>query len=727
MKEDLTIFTGIDKMSLEDLKLQVAIMETFNCGTLTVEYIDSFKNRVQGITSKLFKSSKNRSKIAPNINNKRTAFTLSDSMSNELQKAIERYTGASREFLMERLLHNIRLRTGYDRTITDRMLISKAVVDKAYKYLKIDRNLSNNLNEMPHREKIEAVYRRYFERLAQKGGDLFNDLTEEQIQQFEKAVDEGISAMSANDKKYMQEALNINALTGEAVRKALTNSGFTAGIMVLMGQFGTYMAVTSIMHALFTIGLGITLPFGIYTGMSTFMGILGGPLAIIGLLGFTIYNMNNGSSKLDGELLSQLIFFSRATHGRSFSTYSLDNILEGMLEKSRKRIVELEENLDRIVVSEKNSVILDTSSYITKKEAKKLIDGRIDTLNRQFAEQREKYIKHAQNEMQKHDEKLQRKYLEELTEIRRNFKDKYTNKVRECNEARAALEKLKKGRANAEAQMEKSFYGEMHLMEEKYKAAITSIKDDFARKEEMYEIELHSRDKALMLIRKDLNNSLKEIDLWKNKHNDMITELSKIVDVEFDCENAERQLLSAIDNALNPVFNSLVINQEEQIEQIKHKLRNRYTRFGEDIIERMAVSELLIKILCSADKDDTGISINSAISNALLPEVAITEGVLKKIFIRTYGTVDKRKWTLGSMARRISKDAQNWRMNFSKNLDIIVDNRNNLAHGSIIKTENARLVLGILFDVPEPGYDMLLYLNKFLEQYDMNVTLCFIE
>jgi hypothetical protein len=87
--------------------------------------------------------------------------------------------------------------------------------------------------------------------------------------------------------------MNLETLSASSLRNAFLNSGLPiAGIAALQaGGFGTYLVLTTIMHAVFTSMLGITLPFAAYTTATSALAFLTGPVGVmlslsIGLLGY---------------------------------------------------------------------------------------------------------------------------------------------------------------------------------------------------------------------------------------------------------------------------------------------------------------------------------------------------------------------------------------------------------------------------------------------------------
>ena len=109
----------------------------------------------------------------------------------------------------------------------------------------------------------------------------------------EELLAKQIAEMSLEEKLEIQKALNLQNLSGSSLRSAFISTGLpVAGIAALQaGGFGTYLALTTVMHAVFTGILGITLPFAAYTGATSALSFLTGPAGIlislsVGVLGY---------------------------------------------------------------------------------------------------------------------------------------------------------------------------------------------------------------------------------------------------------------------------------------------------------------------------------------------------------------------------------------------------------------------------------------------------------
>ena len=89
-----------------------------------------------------------------------------------------------------------------------------------------------------------------------------------------------LSEMSEEQRRQVAQALRLDRVSGEVLWR-LFRTG-VLGVAVMQGLhaagFGVFLAATTVTHAIFTTLLGITLPFGVYTALTTTLGWLMGPV-----------------------------------------------------------------------------------------------------------------------------------------------------------------------------------------------------------------------------------------------------------------------------------------------------------------------------------------------------------------------------------------------------------------------------------------------------------------
>lgn len=297
-----TIFDGFDKISDREMCEQLATLETVTIRNIMSVY-----------------GTKAHDKVADTVNFIGSFFCKREVMNKPqvkeideiIRECVEELECEPRNRLEARLKKTLSERCGVRDKDVDEEKLSIAVVDRAADYFAIDRILSPA-------EKVDAVFSRYMERMYKKIHEQLKKQTSKEKRESIRIMDEDIAAMSETDRENMRQALQVDRLTGETIYKILVTTGGTTLFLGAATGFGSYLALTTVMHAVFTTAMGITLPFAAYTGAASIFSILTGPIGWILLVGMGIWQFKSGASKVDGEILSMTVFLARVAYQKSF-------------------------------------------------------------------------------------------------------------------------------------------------------------------------------------------------------------------------------------------------------------------------------------------------------------------------------------------------------------------------------------------------------------------------
>ncbi len=142
-------------------------------------------------------------------------------------------------------------------------------------------------------QQAEAVAAKYLEDCVKGLQEQLKKQDPTQVRITEQLIAKQIAAMTPEERLEIQKALNLQTLSASSLRSAVLSTGLPIAGMVAVqaGGFGAYLALTTVMHAVFTSMLGITLPFAAYTGATSALSFLTGPFGVmlslsIGLLGY---------------------------------------------------------------------------------------------------------------------------------------------------------------------------------------------------------------------------------------------------------------------------------------------------------------------------------------------------------------------------------------------------------------------------------------------------------
>lgn len=304
------IFDGLGNMDDEKLRYQIATLETVTIANVTSELGQKagkstikFVNSIRG----LFDNGKYTEPVVVSIEDR---ITLA-------KQNLEKVDRAGLNARMKQLLMAKAEATGnkFEPNPTDDV-ISIAVIETAAKRYK------NQISEvLSPAQKADAIRYRYNEKLLEQTKESLQKQSEEQKRKTEEEIQNKINNMTGKEQEELQKALNVEELTGNTVRQILTTTAGTTAAMIALdvSGFGAYMALTTIMHAVFTTTLGITLPFAAYSGATSVLAFITGPVGWITLLGVQALMINNSRNKLIYELMAQVVWNSIVEYGKKFT------------------------------------------------------------------------------------------------------------------------------------------------------------------------------------------------------------------------------------------------------------------------------------------------------------------------------------------------------------------------------------------------------------------------
>lgn len=440
------IFNGLNKMDDEKLKYQIATLETVTIsniasemGQKTKKKTIKFANAVRGI----FSDEKfEEAKVVP--------------IEERIEVRIKSLDKLDRSELDERLKNILLEKVRYSGTTVSSNPsndeISALVIETAAKSFK--KEIGQNLTPA---QKADAVRHRYNEKLLEQTKKSLDKQTEEERRKTEEAIQKEIDSLSEKQQAELKEALGVNKLTGTAVRKMLTTAAGTTAAMVALevSGFGAYMALTTIIHAIFTTTLGITLPFAAYTTATSTLAFITGPVGWITLAGVELFMLNKSKNKLIYELMAQIVWGSVEAYGKRFtpSDEELPSWLPDM-----ERDLASKESAELLKIIKENKLLKEKhqnleSTIVQREETIRKYNTNIKELNERIAEENEKKPKIQQDIIS-----LERKLSE--AETLYNAKKAHIEEISRQNQEIGQAEKekyehLKKAYENSKSELEK--------------------------------------------------------------------------------------------------------------------------------------------------------------------------------------------------------------------------------------------------------------------------------
>ena len=529
------IFDGISKLSDTDLRNQIATLEEVTMTNVFGQMGSTISNKAASAFGFIRKSITGKEtkvkpvvKIEDRINNK--SIELRSLSRYQLEKRIrevlvKKVNSGSFEYLQD---------PSDDRLSIE--VIELAV--KNYKKDKIDPNLT-------YAQKADVIRHRYDERMLSQMQEKLNNQTEEEKRQTEKAIQKELDAMSDERREELRKALKVEKLNGEMVRKTFASTAGVTATLIAMESAGftAYMALTSIMHTIFTMLLGVTLPFAAYTGATTLLSVLTGPVGIAIAGGAELLMINKNKNKIIYELAAQIVWLSVSTYGHKFTPNEeeLPSWLPSM-ERDReiKEIKELQDMLherDRLQedLDKHKKELSDANNTIRKNE------GSIQRLQNDYRASNEKL-----EAQKKENEKLKADHaaaVSDLNKIKNDAQVSEEEKVRTQIRANRLEREIKsKDREISDLynwlQTDENKIEELKKENEESQITIQRNNEDIGRLEEQLESSKNITDKKWTKNAEDLKNRwvkfFKTLDFDSSVFKDVVKnfEYNEFTDIE---------------------------------------------------------------------------------------------------------------------------------------------------------------------------------------------------
>ena len=207
------------------------------------------------------------------------------------------------------LVEKIAKKAGYRKGVS---LDEDDVGEMVYKcLLEISGDYKIKSSTLTRQELLEKVMDKLFEDLGKEAEKAIEGMSPEEEEEILRKVKEEIYNLPPEKREQILKDLNLEELTAESLWKLFKSGALTGG--TLMGAkacgFGLYLAATTVVHAIFTTLLGITLPFSFYTFLTSSIAFLLNPLvAPVLVAAFGLRILKTQEKKFDRKLLGICLF-----------------------------------------------------------------------------------------------------------------------------------------------------------------------------------------------------------------------------------------------------------------------------------------------------------------------------------------------------------------------------------------------------------------------------------
>ena len=479
-----TLFDGLQNASKEELSYLIALLRQ---QTMKNIFSDKFNNTVttgkkafNSVMSFFGKTNKTNDDID------RESKENHQDINNKIKEEIRTLQSYSQEELYTLFIEEIR--EELDVPDSSLALLSNKIIASA---AKTDSSINE---ELTVEQKADIIYQKTLQSIISSLEKQSDEERNEMIRQLDIELD----SLSSDRKELIKQSLQTDHLSGEVLRNSFLKSGIGIGSLITVGSsFGAYIAINTIIHAIFTSFLGITLPFAVYTGVAKGVSIIAGPIGWCALGGYSIYSFIKTSGKLTSAMMSVVVFIAMTIYGKSFSVD--ENGAPLWITSDSIEYQEYQNNQYRIIQLNDKVKILSKDLTLSQEKAQK-IEAAKQKLEKELQKQQANPShtdQHVVDDL-KEQIKVMSQQLNTVQENRKHIEKQYQAQIKESDALKARNKELKA--QNKSLQEESTYYQKCsYEFEEKNK----SLQQRMTDQENQSAQKIHELETQLQLMAED--------------------------------------------------------------------------------------------------------------------------------------------------------------------------------------------------------------------------------
>lgn len=479
-----TLFDGLQKASKEELSYLIALLRQ---QTMKNIFSDKFNSTVttgkkafNSVMSFFGKTNKTNDDID------RESKENHQDINNKIKEEIRALQSYSQEQLYTLFIDEVR--EELDIPDSSLALLSNKIIASA---AKTDSSINE---ELTVEQKADIIYQKTLQSIISSLEKQSDEERNEMIRQLDIELD----SLSSDRKELIKQSLQTDHLSGEVLRNSFLKSGIGIGSLITVGSsFGAYIAINTIIHAIFTSFLGITLPFAVYTGVAKGVSIIAGPIGWCALGGYSIYSFIKTSGKLTSAMMSVVVFIAMTIYGKSFSVD--ENGAPLWITSDSIEYQEYQNNQYRIIQLNDKVKILSKDLTLSQEKAQK-IEAAKQKLEKELQKQQANLShtdQHVVDDL-KEQIKVMSQQLNTVQENRKHIEKQYQAQIKESDALKARNKELKA--QNKSLQEESTYYQKCsYEFEEKNK----SLQQRMTDQENQSAQKIHELETQLQLMAED--------------------------------------------------------------------------------------------------------------------------------------------------------------------------------------------------------------------------------
>ena len=491
-----TLFDGLQNASKEELSYLIALLRQQTMKNIFSDKINNTvttgKKAFNSVMSFFGKSKKTNFEI------ERESKENHQDINNKIKEEIHALQSYSQEQLYTLFIEEVR--EELDVPDSSLALLSNKIITSA---AKTDPSINEELDV---EQKADIIYQKTLQSIISSLEKQSDEERDEMIRQLDIELDN----LSSDRKELIKQSLQTDHLSGEVLRNSFLKSGIGIGSLITVGSsFGAYIAINTIIHAIFTSFLGITLPFAVYTGVAKGVSIIAGPIGWCALGGYSIYSLIKTSGKLTSAMMSVVVFIAMTIYGKSFSVD--ENGAPLWITSDSIEYQEYKNNQYRIIQLNDKVKILSKDLMLSQEKAQK-IEAAKQKLEKVLQKQQANPSQTDQQSIDDLKEQIRviSQQLSTVQENRKQIEKQYQAQIKESDALKARNKELKS--QNKTLQEESNYYQECsYEFEEKNK----SLQHEMTEKENYYAQEIQALKEAIIEDEQAYDNDKKRQDEGK--------------------------------------------------------------------------------------------------------------------------------------------------------------------------------------------------------------------
>ena len=437
-----TLFDGLQNASKEELSYLIALLRQQTMKNIFSDKISNTvttgKKAFNSVMSFFGKSKKTNDDID------RESRENHQDINNKIKEEIRTLQSYSQEQLYTLFIEEVR--EELDVPDSSLALLSNKIIASA---AKTDPTINEELDV---EQKADIIYQKTLQSIISSLEKQSDEERDEMIRQLDIELD----SLSSDRKELIKQSLQTDHLSGEVLRNSFLKSGIGIGSLITVGSsFGAYIAINTIIHAIFTSFLGITLPFAVYTGVAKGVSIIAGPIGWCALGGYSIYSLIKTSGKLTSAMMSVVVFIAMTIYGKSFSVD--ENGAPLWITSDSIEYQEYKNNQYRIIQLNDKVKILSKDLTLSQEKAQK-IEAAKQKLEKVLQKQQANPSQTDQQSIDDLKEQIRviSQQLSTVQENRKQIEKQYQAQIKESDALKARNKELKS--QNKTLQKESAYY-----------------------------------------------------------------------------------------------------------------------------------------------------------------------------------------------------------------------------------------------------------------------------